>query len=74
MMGKGLADLKVEDVHNNIGPAIQQNKMPANHHMRAVGRGRRQPLFELLGARLETFLEAGWKRASTDKLLFQSRR
>jgi len=36
-----LADLKVEDVQNNIGPAIQQNNMPANHHMGAVRRRRR---------------------------------
>jgi len=36
-----LAHLKVEDVHNNVGSAIQQNNVPANHHMRAVRRWRR---------------------------------
>jgi len=31
----------MEDMHNNIGLATQQNKMSADHHMGTVGRRRR---------------------------------
>jgi hypothetical protein len=48
--------------------------MPADNHMRAVGRGRRQPPLELFRARLETFLEARRERPTTHKLLFQAGR
>jgi hypothetical protein len=42
--------------------------------MNAIGRGRRQPPFEIFGARLETFLEARRKRSAADKLLFKTGR
>ena len=34
-------NFKMEDVHNDIGSAIEEDKMPSNQHMRAVRRRRR---------------------------------
>ncbi len=67
-----LAGLKVEDVQDYIGPAIQQNNMPANHHMSAVRRRRRQPALEFLRTRLKPLLEPRRKRPAPDQLPFQA--
>jgi hypothetical protein len=63
----------VENVHHNIGSAIQQNKVSAYQHMRALRGRRRQPPFQVFGTRLEAFLEARRKRTSLYKLFFQPR-
>jgi hypothetical protein len=68
-----LPNLKMKDVHNYIGSAIQQNNVSANQHMRAIGRWRRQPPFQILGTRLKAFLEPRRECAAPRKLLFQTR-
>jgi hypothetical protein len=64
----------MEDVHYNIGLAIQQNKVSADHHMSAVRRRGRQLPFELFRTGLETFLESRGKRPAANELLFQAGR
>jgi hypothetical protein len=64
----------VENVDDHVGPAVQQNKMAANHDVGAIGRRRRQAPFEFFGTRLEAFLETWRERAALHKLLFQPRR
>jgi hypothetical protein len=51
-----LTGLEMEDVHDDIGSAIQQDNVPANQNVRAIRRGRRQPPFQVLGTRLKSFL------------------
>jgi hypothetical protein len=63
----------VEDVHDYICSAIQQNDVSTNQDVRAI-RGRRgQPPFKVLGTGLEPFLESWRERATPHKLFFQSR-
>jgi hypothetical protein len=70
---KRLANFEVEDVHNYICSAIQQNDVPSDKHMRAIGRRRRQPSFKVFRAGLQPFLETRRERAAHHELSFQSR-
>ena len=36
-----LADLKMDDVEDHIGPAVHQNNVPSNQDVRAIRRWRR---------------------------------
>jgi hypothetical protein len=69
-----LPNLKMKDVHNYICSAIHQNNVSSDEHVSAIGRWRRQPPFQILGARLKAFLEPRRECAAPRKLLFQSRR
>jgi len=69
----GLANLKVEDGEHEVGPAIQQHDVAANHYVRAVGWWRRQPPIQFHWDRLDALLQAGRQRAAFGELLFQSR-
>jgi hypothetical protein len=62
----------VEDVHNYIGFAIQQDDVSSDKHMCAIGRWRREPSLEVFGAGLEPFLEARREGTTPSKLFFQS--
>jgi len=48
--------------------------MPSDEHMRAIGRRRRQPSFEVFRTGLQPLLETRRKLAATHELSFQSRR
>jgi hypothetical protein len=47
--------------------------MPSDEHMRAIGRRRRQPSFEVFGTGLQPLLEARGKLAASYELSFQPR-
>jgi hypothetical protein len=64
----------VENVDDHVRPAVEQNKMTANHYVGAIRRWWRQAPFEFFGTRLEAFLETRRERAALHKLLFQARR
>ncbi len=49
-----LACLEVENVDDHVRPAVQQNKMAANHYVGAIRRWWRQAPFEFFGQ--------GWRR------------
>lgn len=63
----------MEDVHNYIGSAIQQDDVPPNQYVRAIRGRRRQLAFQILRARLDPFLKPWRKRAAPRQLLFQAR-
>jgi hypothetical protein len=66
-----LARFEVEDVHNDVGSAIQQNDVSPDQHMRAIGwRGRKTPL-EFFRAGLEALLEPRRQSATARELFFQ---
>src|SRR5579863_4018429 len=67
------ANLKVENGKHEIGPAIQQNNMAANHNVLAVRRWRRQLPFQFHGQWLDAFLQTWRQGASFGELPFQSR-
>lgn len=66
-----LATLKMKNVHNDIGSAIQQNNVSTNQYVRAIRRRRRQPTFQLLRTWLEPLLQSWRKLATPHKLSFQ---
>jgi len=61
----------MENVHDDIGFAIQQDDMAADQDVLAIGRGRGEPPFQIHGTRLELFLEPWRKFAAAHKLSFQ---
>src|SRR5258708_26660240 len=63
----------MEDVDDHIGSAVQQNDVPPNQDVRAIGRRRWEPPLKILRTGLELFLESRWQRAAPHKLFFQSR-
>jgi hypothetical protein len=71
---KQLTDFKMEDVHNYVGSAIQQNNVSADEHVRAIGRWWRQLPLEVFGTGLESFPKTWRERTAPHKLFFQSGR
>jgi hypothetical protein len=64
----------MDNVDDEIRPAIQQHDVPANDDMRAIRRRRRQPPFQFFRTRLNALLQSWRERAAAHQLLFQSRR
>jgi hypothetical protein len=71
--GNHLANLEVEDVHDYIRCAIQQNDVSTNQYVGAIRRRWRQPPFEVFGAGLQSLLKPWRERATSNELFFQSR-
>ena len=68
-----LATFEVENVHDYIGSAIYQDKMPCNQDVRAVRRRWRESPLQVFGTRLKAFLQPRRERSAPHELLFQSR-
>ena len=62
----------MENVHNDIGPAIQQDNVSPNQYVLALRRRRRQLPFQILRTWLQPFLETWRKLAAPHKLSFQA--
>jgi hypothetical protein len=60
----------VEDVHNDVGSAIQQNDVSTDQHVRAIGWRRRQAPLEFFRAGLEALLEPRRQSAAPRELFF----
>ena len=54
--------------------AVHQNHMPTDEYMRAIGRGRRQLVFEFRRARIHSSAQLHRKHPAHDKLALQFRR
>jgi len=67
-----LAKFKMEDIHHQVGPAIQQNDVSSNQHVRAIWRWRRQPPLKVFRTGLKPLLEPRRERPAPCKLLFQT--
>ena len=71
---KPLVDLKVEDVDDYVGFAVEEHDVPTDEHVSAIGRRWRQTMLQLFGAGVQTLLQTRRQCAADDQLLFQTGR
>src|ERR1700719_5310471 len=69
-----LEQFRVHEVHDHIGPAIQQHDMATDQDVRAIGRGRRQVANQYWRAGLNLLWQSWRQRTAAHQLLFKSRR
>jgi hypothetical protein len=60
----------MEEVHDDVCSAIQQNNVSSNQHVRAIRRRRREPPLKVFGTGLKPFLKPRRERAAPHKLFF----